>query len=232
MSSGAQFVVLMELDRLVGVPYPDHAYGGKDVWQHTMEVLQIVSQMTSDTKVRWAAVCHDLAKGVTPQKEWLMHYDYERKSKELAEQLSKRLKTSRESKELAVLVANLHMRFHRLQEIPAEKVVKLLNEIDARRRPERLLQFSMVCEADGMSKQGEKFQSLHTQWSKYFLFRAARETCGVDVSDLVEAGVSGKRMKQMVHQRKVSAVKRVRAEMKKESRYALERAEKIGAGYL
>ncbi|MGH8377463.1 MAG: HD domain-containing protein, partial [Gammaproteobacteria bacterium] len=105
-----------------------------------------------DTAVRFAALVHDLGKGSTPADVLPHHYGHEERSVKLVEALCERLRVPRDYRELALLVAQHHGLVHRAQELRAETLLKLLQNTDAFRRPERFAQFLLACEADARGR--------------------------------------------------------------------------------
>jgi len=63
--TGILKVILPELDQLDIQDYEGHGSQHKDVWQHTLKVLDRVSEESSDLAVRLSALFHDIGKFVT-----------------------------------------------------------------------------------------------------------------------------------------------------------------------
>ena len=79
---------------------------------------------------------------------------HEERSVDLLEAMSERLRFPRDYLELGRLVARFHGQCHRLAELRDATVLKLLEGIDAFRRPARLEQFLLACEADARGRGG------------------------------------------------------------------------------
>lgn len=151
---GALKRVFPELERLYGVPQPAKWHPEIDTGVHVMMVLDQAALLTPDLTVRFAALTHDLGKGTTAKDILPHHYGHEERSVKLVEDVCTRLKTPREFKELAVIVARQHGLVHKAEEIRSDTLLKLLESVDAFRRPERFELFLTACEADHRGRTG------------------------------------------------------------------------------
>jgi tRNA nucleotidyltransferase (CCA-adding enzyme) len=149
---GAVAAVFPELAALEGVPQPARWHPEIDTFLHTMQVLEVAAELTRDTTVRFAALVHDVGKGLTPREEWPSHIGHEESGARLIEQLAARLRLPTEHRELAVMVARHHARAHRVAEQRPGTVLELLELTDAFRRPERFERFLLACEADARGR--------------------------------------------------------------------------------
>ncbi len=151
---GALQRVFPELERLYGVPQPAKWHPEIDTGVHVMMVVDQAARLSPDLTVRFAALTHDLGKGTTPKDILPHHYGHEERSVKLVEEVCARLKTPREFKELAVIVAKQHGLVHKAEEIRSDTLLKLLESVDAFRRPERFELFLTACEADHRGRTG------------------------------------------------------------------------------
>ena len=62
-------IILPEIDGLFGVPQPVEHHPEIDTGIHTLMVLQQATLLTSETSTRFAALCHDLGKALTPEEK-------------------------------------------------------------------------------------------------------------------------------------------------------------------
>ena len=114
---GALEVVFPEIAALYGVPQPQKWHPEIDTGLHTMQVLEVAAQMSGDTTVRFAALVHDVGKGLTPREQWPSHIGHEEAGAALIERLCARLRAPNEHRDLAVLVARQHAKVHRVAEL-------------------------------------------------------------------------------------------------------------------
>jgi tRNA nucleotidyltransferase (CCA-adding enzyme) len=151
---GALKVIMPELDRLFGIPQPPKYHPEVDTGEHVMMCMDKAQQFFRNPLVTWAALTHDLGKGVTPKSEWPKHIKHEIKGVALVEAVSKRFKVPKDYAELAKLVAEHHLRCHKLLAMRPRSILRLLEKLDAFRRPERLQYFAQACESDARGRLG------------------------------------------------------------------------------
>jgi tRNA nucleotidyltransferase (CCA-adding enzyme) len=151
---GALARLFPEIDRLFGVPQPPEHHPEIDTGVHVMLVVDWAARQGFSLPVRFAALTHDLGKGVTPPELWPKHHGHEAKSVELVRALCERIRVPADCRELAVAVARDHGNAHRALELRAATVVELLERVDAFRRPERFAEFLQACECDFRGRPG------------------------------------------------------------------------------
>lgn len=188
-SCGALNVLLPEIDRLFGVPQTKEYHPEIDTGIHTMMVLEQAVKLSDDTEVRFAALVHDLGKGLTPKEEWPRHINHEQRGIEPVKQLCSRFKTPKSFRDLALIVTEYHLNYHRVEELKPSTVVKYLQLMDAFRRPERFEKFLLACEADSRGRTSSEDADFNQPKLFRDYFKAANE---VDYSELKEKGLQGK----------------------------------------
>jgi tRNA nucleotidyltransferase (CCA-adding enzyme) len=210
---GALQKIFPEIDQLYGVPQPEQHHAEVDTGIHTMMVLDQAAALTSDTKVRFAALMHDLGKGVTPKETWPHHYDHEALGVDLVKQMCERIRVPNEYRDLAVLTARYHGDCHRVDELKATTLVKVLEAMDAFRKPERVALFVQACEADSRGRKGME-DSPYPQGELFLrVFEAANNVdSGAVARDALAAGLAGDAIGNRIHEERVNAVKLVLAE--------------------
>ncbi len=65
---GALRVLFPEIDALFGVPAPAKWHPEIDTGVHTLMTLSMAAMLSPQLDVRFATLCHDLGKGLTPEK--------------------------------------------------------------------------------------------------------------------------------------------------------------------
>lgn len=151
---GALARLFPEIDRLFGVPQPQQHHPEIDTGIHVMRVVDWAAQHGFSLAVRFAALTHDLGKGVTPPEHWPKHHGHEAKGAELVRALCERLRVPAECRDLAVAVAREHGLAHRALELRPGTIVELLERVDAFRRPARFEAFLQACESDFRGRPG------------------------------------------------------------------------------
>ncbi len=201
--SGALAKLFPEIERLFGVPQRPEYHPEIDCGVHTMMVVDRAAQISADTRVRFAALVHDLGKGTTPQELLPRHHGHEHRSVDLVEDLCRRIRIPNEYRELAAMVARYHGACHTFFELKASTVVKTLRHLDAFRRPERLGQFLLACQADAQGRLNKTNEPYPQAPAFEQCFQAAR---AVDVKALVAQGLRGAALGQKLHRARIAAV--------------------------
>ncbi|SFZ79170.1 multifunctional CCA addition/repair protein [Chitinimonas taiwanensis] len=151
---GALARLLPELDALFGVPQPPQHHPEVDTGLHMLLVLDYAAAQGWPLDTRFAALCHDLGKGNTPEAEWPRHIAHEQHGVALVEALCERIRVPNDCRELALLVCREHGNIHRARELRPETVVELLGRCDALRKPERFARLLDACLADARGRTG------------------------------------------------------------------------------
>lgn len=128
---GALARILPEIDALFGVPQRADYHPEVDTGVHVMMVLDHAARQGYTLPVRFAALTHDLGKATTPEEQLPRHIGHEGRSVDLLKPLCERLRVPNECRDLAVLVAREHGNIHRVMEMGAAALVRLLERSDA-----------------------------------------------------------------------------------------------------
>jgi tRNA nucleotidyltransferase (CCA-adding enzyme) len=201
---GALERVVPELDRLFGVPQPAQHHPEIDTGDHVLRVLDCVARRGEPLEVRFAVLVHDLGKGTTPPEEWPRHIAHEARSVPLIEALCERLRVPVTCRELAIAVARVHTNVHRALELRPATLLKLLEQVDAFRRPERLDLVLRACECDARGRKGLEDRP-YPQAER--VRRAARAAAAVDAGAIAQATADGRQIKEAVRKARVEAIR-------------------------
>lgn len=200
---GALQKILPEVDCLFGVPQPEKYHPEIDTGIHTLMVLQQACLLSADASVRFAALCHDLGKGITPKNKWPAHHGHEEGGVPLVNAVCDRLRIPNEFRDLAVITARFHLHYHRAYELRADTILKLFEQTDAFRKPQRFDQFLLACMADTRGRPG--YENFPCEQTGYFrnLLQALQN---MDITDLKAQQLTGKKMAEAIRQRKISVI--------------------------
>ncbi|PNI01900.1 multifunctional CCA addition/repair protein [Vibrio diazotrophicus] len=200
---GALKVVLPELDRLFGVPQPEKWHPEIDTGIHTLMVAKQAAQLSSSLTMRFAAQVHDLGKGVTPESEWPSHKMHCHTGIKIIKKLCERVRVPNEFKELALLVCEQHSNVHRAAELKASTKLKILNKLDVWRKPERLEEVLLCCQADHSGRLGCE----ENPYPQKAIFEAAYQAAlSIDVKDIIADGFQGKAIRDELEKRRIEAI--------------------------
>nr|WP_218167209.1 multifunctional CCA addition/repair protein [Cedecea sp. P7760] len=200
---GALKVLFPEIDALYGVPAPAKWHPEIDTGIHTLMTLSIAAQLSPEVDVRFATLCHDLGKGLTPKEKWPSHHGHGPAGVKLVEQLCARLRIPNDIRDLAKLVAEFHDLIHTFPILQPKTVIKLFDAIDAWRKPHRVEQIALTSEADARGRTG--FEA--SDYPQGRMLRAAWIAAqSVTNKEVIEAGFSGPAIREELTKRRIKAV--------------------------
>ena len=121
----------------------------------------------------------------------------------LIKKLCERLRIPTGHRQIAELVCKYHTHCHRATELRISTILKVLESLDAFRRPQRLDDFLLACEADSRGRLG--FEEISYPQADIFRlsFKAAIQ---VEVKDLVSSGATGKQINKQLNSRRIKAI--------------------------
>jgi tRNA nucleotidyltransferase (CCA-adding enzyme) len=178
---GALKKIMPEVDALFGVPQPPQYHPEIDCGIHTMMVLDDAAQHDCVLEVRFAALMHDLGKGNTPKDILPRHIGHEARSVDLLRVLCERLRVPGECRDLGLLVARYHGDVHRAKELRPDTIVRLFQNCDAWRKPQRFAQILEACASDARGRTGHE----HDDYPQaHFLQRVLQAAQAVNAGEI------------------------------------------------
>jgi tRNA nucleotidyltransferase (CCA-adding enzyme) len=201
---GALAVLFPEIDNLFGVPAPAKWHPEIDTGVHTLMTVAIAAQLTPETDVRFATLCHDVGKALTPPEKWPSHPGHGPAGVPLVENICQRLRVPNTIRDLAVLVAEFHDVVHTIENQPAERLIALFDRIDAWRKPQRVEQLAQTSEADARGRAGWE-SNPYPQGA--YVREAFRIAQAVPTKAVIEAGFKGAQVREELSRRRCDAVK-------------------------
>ena len=124
-------ITFPEIAQLRGKIQPTFYHPEGDAYEHTLQVVDDVAKINSKPIVRFAALMHDIGKGITPQEMLPHHYKHEKRGLEVLIKINQRMKLPGDWKKFASFVIREHMRAPRLKKFG--KIVDLLLSLNASR---------------------------------------------------------------------------------------------------
>ena len=206
---GALKVLLPELEALYGVPAPVKWHPEVDTGLHTMLVLDQACRLSPALPVRFAALCHDLGKGLTPPAFWPSHHGHGQKGLPLIRALCERLRVPNDCRDLALLVSDLHTHIHIAFDLKPATLLKVFDKADAWRRPERFAQLLDTCRADFFGRTGFE-ERVYSQPD--YVAEALNAAAAVPVKEIVAAGYQGEAIREQLAKRRLDAIGRIKDE--------------------
>ena len=200
-----------ELDALWGVPNPPKWHPEICSGVHTMMVLQQAVLLTANNKnktaIRFAALCHDLGKGLTISDQWPSHRGHEQSGLPLVEKISKQLKVPTYCKQLALKVCEHHLHCHKAFQLKASTLLRIFNQLDVWRKPQEFDDFLVACKSDFLGRLG--FENKPYPQEQYLKDTAQAATM-VNAKEFVEQGLQGIAIKEAMEKARLQAIKEVK----------------------
>lgn len=211
---GALKVLFPEIHALFGVPQPAQWHPEIDTGIHTLMVLEQAAKLTKDNSVRFAALVHDLGKALSPKEDLPKHHGHGQKGLAPIKALCARIKVPNEYRDLALLVSDLHQNIHNIDQLRPDTLIKMFNKADLWRKPQRLEQIALACEADARGRLG--LESEAYPQASYFkhVFEAANS---VAVKPIIDAGFKGAEIKQQLQIKRIEIVSEVKNNLNRNS---------------
>lgn len=185
---GALKVWFPEIDALFGVPQNPEWHPEIDTGDHTLRVLAASARLSDEVSVRWAALLHDVGKGLTPESQWPEHPGHETSGITAVKALCARLKASNDATRLALQACELHGAVHRISAVDSEGILSLFDGLDVWRRPESLEPLLLACTADARGRPG--FENDPYPQAD-FCRQALKKALTVSARDMMEQGFQG-----------------------------------------
>jgi len=204
---GALARLFPEIERLFGVPQPVQHHPEIDTGVHTLMVLEQATRLSENPLVRFAALTHDLGKGLTPKDRWPSHHSHETTGLTALDSLCERFRVPSEYRKLAAKVMRFHSRCHHAFELRPATLLDTLQALDALRRKEQLELFLLACQADATGRKGFQERS----YPQAELFRAAQKAAlAVSVEPLIEEGLRGAEIGEALRRKRIQAITQCR----------------------
>ena len=227
--------VLPELDNLFGVPQPEEHHPEIDSGVHSLMVLKQACKMNLSNEARFAALLHDLGKGVTNKDLLPKHHGHEEAGVPLVEDVCKRLKVPNTYSRLANIVCEKHLNIHKAKDLNYKTIFKLL--YDKRLKNDEFIDFVKVCHADATGRLGmenKPYPQADHMIKLYQTFKQSMSSNEPDslkniisqkANDITEKGIEagtpkgkvGELIKQAVYSLKLGYIKQLNKEIKQQT---------------
>ena len=226
--------ILPELDNLFGVPQPEQYHPEIDSGIHSLMVLKQACKMNLSNEARFAALLHDLGKGVTDKSLLPKHHGHEEAGVPLVEAVCKRLKVPNTYSRLANIVCEKHLNIHQSKELNHKTIFQLI--YDKRLKNDEFIDFVKVCHADATGRLGlenkpypqadhmiklyqsfkQAMSSNETDSLKNIIAEKANEITNKSVERGHTKGKIGELIKQSVYALKLGYIKHLNKEIKEQ----------------
>ncbi len=209
---GALKRVMPEVDALFGVPQTAKYHPEIDTGIHTLMVMEQAARLTQDTMVRFAALVHDLGKGVTPEDILPSHRGHEMAGLPLIRGFCERLRVPKKYQTLALAVGEYHLHMHKMFELKAQTVLKMLEQTRSLMDDQRTQQVAQACIADARGRTGFEDRD-YPQADLFIKFQQAAKQ--VDAAAIASQFSDGAKIQQAIRQARVKEIKQVQKTLPK-----------------
>lgn len=205
---GALAQVLPEIDALYGVPQRAEFHPEIDTGLHQEMVSDMAARLApGDDLIGFAALTHDLGKALTPAQVLPKHIGHEQAGLAPLKALCERFKVPAAHRELAIMACREHLNVHRLDELRDATVFELLARCDAFRKPERIAQLALVCEADKRGRLGSA-EADYPQARELLRLHAA--ALAVNAGHIDDETLSGPAIGEALRKARITAIGKAR----------------------
>ena len=173
--------------------------------------MRTAAELSESVAVRFAGLVHDLGKATTPKEALPKHHGHEQRGQKLIDRLCDRLGAPNRCRELGQMVAKFHTHIHRAEELRPSTVLRVLDEVDAFRRPDRFELFLLGCEADARGRTGMESRP----YPQADLFRRSLQAAQtIDNTELQDAGLKGPEYGKELGKLRLEAIRATLSEIK------------------
>lgn len=204
---GGLAALLPEVDSLFGVAQRADYHPEIDTGIHTLMALQQAAILSDKPAIRFAVLVHDLGKGITPDHILPSHSGHEARGLPLVKSVCDRLKAPNEHRQLAMIVTEFHLLCHKALELRPATLLTLLKTVGAIKSLAKLEDFLACCTADARGRTGFETRDYA---SGPYLRAAAQVLQTLDISDIVNSGISGAEIGQQLILRQTEALQQLK----------------------
>ncbi len=193
-----------EIDALYGVPQSPEWHPEIDCGIHTEMVCDMAATLApGDALIGFAALLHDLGKALSPKENLPKHHGHENTGLIPLAAVCERFKVPSEYRDLAMIVCREHLNIHRLPELNHSTVHDLIARCDGFRKPERIAQLGLVCEADKRGRLGLENVAYPSRELLHQLHHAAMS---VTFKDIESEGLQGPQISEALRRARIKAI--------------------------
>ena len=216
---GALARILPEVDTLYGVPQTKTYHPEVDTGIHMEMVMEQVALISPDPMVRFAALVHDLGKGVTPEHILPSHRGHETAGVPLIKELCARLRVPNQYQSLALAVGEYHLHMHKMFTLRPETILKVLEKTRSLSDPQRASQIADACLADARGRTA--FETREYPQARLYV-ETQRAAASVNAGEIAARYEGTEAIKQNIARARSTAIEAARAAFVNENEIMIE----------
>jgi tRNA nucleotidyltransferase (CCA-adding enzyme) len=198
---GALPIILPEFHRLFGVPQSLKYHPEIDAGIHTLQVTHYLAQQHTSTQEVFAGMTHDLGKGLTSKDQWPSQAEHDVKGVDAIRHLCQRLKIPNKYRDLAQMMAEVHIQIHQVDALDPEAILDVLMKVGVFRQHPVLDEILRLCQADACASGLTNVYAPAQRWQAY-----ARVCQNISPQQWVDQGLDGKKIQQLLRQARLKAI--------------------------
>jgi tRNA nucleotidyltransferase (CCA-adding enzyme) len=195
--------IFPELDQLFGIPQPPQHHPEIDCGIHSLLSLEQAAQLSPKPTVRFAALVHDLGKGITPRELWPHHYGHEIKGLPLLTALCQRLRVPNEYRNLAQQVMRYHTHCHTAFSLKPATLIDTLTALNAFKPHHDIADFLWACEADSKGRTG--FET-HAYPQADYINKIIQLAKKIDITPIIDSPRRGTQIAEAIRKLRIEAI--------------------------
>lgn len=176
-----------------------------NVGDHTMISLKKISYLTNNINLRFAILCHDIGKSITPQKKWPEHPDHGILGIPLINNICNRLKIPKKICNFSKIVAQYHEQIKNLTTIPAEALMILFKAFNCWQYPYKIQQIIKIIKSNNPEYINN--EDKNSYYKKHFLHIAFIITTTIKIEDIIKEGFTNANISKELYSRRLNALK-------------------------
>lgn len=180
---GASRFICPELDALAGVQQNPKHHPEVDTYVHVMMVIDYAAKCGYDLETRYACLCHDFGKALTPANILPAHHGHELAGVTPTKEFSERIGAPEAFIRYAEIVCREHLKIHTITQHRDKTITDLLTVMDIRRNPRVIDVVANACLCDARGRLGKE-DAAYSQ-AGYFR-RLAASYLNTDISEVVK----------------------------------------------
>lgn len=194
-----------EIKALIGVEQPIEHHPEICTFKHTMLALEQTRADDLPVAARWAVVCHDLGKAMTPVEERPKHHGHEKAGVPLVETLSRRVGAPKDALTLARQLCEHHTQIHRALELSPKSIIKLVQVFDGLRRPDNFQLALKAAKCDALGRTGFEHKAYPQEAIMTTMLNALKTINEGDIARTCQD--NPKLIPQRIHQERMRVIK-------------------------
>lgn len=190
---GALSVLFPEIDRLFDIPTVITNAKETNAGEHTLLALTRASQLSEETAVRFATLCHHIGVDLPSDEATISSI----------RALCQRLRVPGVLRDLAMIAARFYQQIDTITKSHPAEIIALFDQIDAWRKPQRIEQLALVAEAHAYTSA----ETTTSPWpQKNYLHQLFTIASAVPVQEIIAAGFTGNAIRDQLNQRRIAAL--------------------------